>query len=259
MVPPFLAYFAADTQDEGLLQESVNQCTLYRQVLQANITDAWKGVWSHIIGPEDQDLGLWSTGNGWAAAGMTRVLATVLKSNWTQDTNWTQTATASLTQYIKEIIDGAIHSNMDQGLLRNYYNNPNSNPHSFGELSGSSLLAATTYRMAVLQPSTFTSTYVTWADSIRQILGGQNSSGTPHITSSGIVNPVVNPYDWQDTTPYDAASPEGNTFVMLLYAAWRDCVNAGNCTTNLGDSMSAFALFDPRSQYCRLRRRSGLF
>lgn len=258
MVPPFLAYYAADAQDEDLLKQSVEQCTLYRQVLQANITDDWKGVWSHIVGPNDQDLGLWSTGNGWAAAGMTRVLATVMKSNWTQDYDWKQNAISSLTQYIKEIVDGAMHTSEDQGLLRNYYDSSTDNL-GYGEASGSALLASTVYRMAILQPSTFTSAHLTWADNIRHVLGKSDSKGNSHITSNGVVTPVVNPYDWLASAPYDAASPEGNSFVILLYAAWRDCVIAGNCGVDLNDPTLSSALLDPRSQFCRLRSRRGIY
>ncbi|KAG6807384.1 hypothetical protein H0H93_001641, partial [Arthromyces matolae] len=68
MAPPFIAYYAADTNDASLLQESVNQCSLYRQILQSNTTASYHGVWEHIIGPQSQDTGIWSTGNGWAAA-----------------------------------------------------------------------------------------------------------------------------------------------------------------------------------------------
>ncbi|KAF4616803.1 hypothetical protein D9613_008400 [Agrocybe pediades] len=36
MVPPFLAYYAVDKGDQALLQETINQITLYRQVLSPN-------------------------------------------------------------------------------------------------------------------------------------------------------------------------------------------------------------------------------
>lgn len=229
MAPPFLAYYAADTRDESLLKETVRQCSLYRQILRPNITDPWKGVWHHIAGPQNQDLGYWSTGNAWAAAGLSRVLATVAKSTWLQDHGWKQSATDSLTQYIKEIIDGAMNSPKDRGLLRNYLNDRNSQGHGFGEISGSALLAATVYRMAVLQPSIFQSSYIGWADDIRKVISGRDSRNNPHVTSWGGVVPAVNPYAWLDTRPYLSGSPEGNSFVILMFSAWRDCVKAGKC------------------------------
>ena len=231
MVPPFLAYYAADKEDLQLLQDTVRQCQLYREVLQPNTTAAYKGAWMHIIGPESQDTGIWSTGNGWAAAGMARVLATVMKASFISDLAWKQQAINNLTQYIKEIIDGAMNSSMDGGLLRNYLNDLNSDAHGFGEISGSSLIAATIYRMAILQPQVFGSRYTAWADDIRTTLGGQGADGKPHITTTGIASPAVNPLGWQDTTPVTTGSPEGQVFVVLMYVGWRDCVKADICSS----------------------------
>ena len=78
----------------------------------------------HIMDPQNQDTGLWSTGKGWAAAGMTRVLATFLKSPFAQQLNGTAQADGvkGLTGYIKEILDGAMSSPMSFGLLRKYLN-----------------------------------------------------------------------------------------------------------------------------------------
>lgn len=61
-----------------LLQASYDQCRLYRNYLR---TDS--GLWRHIVlGSYGTDPGLWATGNAWAAAGMLRVLATLLNSNY---------------------------------------------------------------------------------------------------------------------------------------------------------------------------------
>ena len=236
MVPPFLAYYAADKGDLQLLKDTVRQCQLYRQVLQPNTTAAYKGAWMHIIGPESQDTGIWSTGNGWAAAGMARVLATVMKASFISDLAWKQQAISNLTQYIKEIVDGSMNSSLDGGLLRNYLDDLDNKAHGFGEISGSSLIAATIYRMAVLQPQAFGSRYTTWADKIRTTLGGQSAGGDPHITAKGIAAPAVNPLNWLDTSPVTTGSPEGQVFVVLMYAGWRDCVKAAKCSTGTGGS-----------------------
>ncbi|KAK1231616.1 hypothetical protein PQX77_005261 [Marasmius sp. AFHP31] len=77
MAPPFIAYYAVTTQNLALLQQSVDQCRLYREILHQADTNLWK----HIVNPTSTpDPGLWSTGNAWVAAGMTRVLATVMKT-----------------------------------------------------------------------------------------------------------------------------------------------------------------------------------
>ena len=228
MAPPFIAYYGAATNDESLLLEAAEQCVLYRQILQANTTATYKGVWEHIIGANSQDLGLWSTGNAWAAAGATRVLATVMKAPIAYSCSWRSEVIEKLTEVIKEIVDGAMNSPPDGGLLRNYLNDTVT-AHGYGEISGSSLLASVVYRMAVLQPAYFTWEYIEWAEGIRTLLGQNDAHGNPHVTADGIVTPAVNPLNWYDTTPFTKGSPEGQNFVVLLYAAWRDCIQTGMC------------------------------
>ncbi|TFK33972.1 Six-hairpin glycosidase-like protein [Crucibulum laeve] len=226
MAPPFLAYYAVATSDINLLRLTVTQCGLYRQVLRSNTTASYKGLWTHIQGPQSADPGLWSTGNAWAAAGMTRVLATVLKAPIAHEPKnrvWQSTAVLQLNTWIKEILDGAMHAPADDGLLRNYLNDTSGDGHGFGEISGSSLLAATAYRVALMQPKVFGTKYINWADGIR----GTLSRG--HVESDGRVVPAVNPLGWGDTTPYTNGSPEGQNFVVLMYAAWRDCIWVGKC------------------------------
>lgn len=235
MAPPFLAYYAVHTSNLTLLQDTVEQCRLYRQILQGQEDN---GSWMHIIGPAHLDPGLWSTGNAWAAAGMTRILATVIKAPHSlfatkKDTQWKSGAIDSLTGWIKEILDGAINSPMENGLLRNYLNDISGDGHGFGEISGSTLLAAVAFRVAVMRPDVFVGPskhsegkgkYLDWAEGIREILGQKG-----HITNNGTAIPAVNPLGWDDTTPFLAGSPEGQNFVVLMYAAWRDCSEAGIC------------------------------
>ncbi|KAI3615445.1 hypothetical protein WG66_011933 [Moniliophthora roreri] len=212
MAPPFIAYYGLDKSDASLIKEAVEQCKLYREVLLSQYPKLWK----HIVGNIHPDAGIWSTGNAWAAAGMTRVLATVLRApsslvSSSQKRTWTD----ELTSMIKEIIDGALISPDDNGLLRNYLDDTT----WFGEISGSSLIAAVVYRMAVLQPKVFGyHPYLEWADATRETLG------EGHVTSEGIARPAVNPLGWGDREPFVTGSPEGQNFVVLMYAAWRDCV-----------------------------------
>ncbi|KAF9254687.1 hypothetical protein L218DRAFT_885743 [Marasmius fiardii PR-910] len=236
MAPPFIAYYGAATGDLRYLEEGINQCGLYRQVLR-DVTRS--NLWKHIVGPTHPDPGVWSTGNAWAAAGMTRVLATVLKApgSVVPSEGWRDGQVRKLTGWIKEIVDGAIHSDDDGGLLRNYLNETDdSDGHGYGEISGTSLLGAVVYRMAVLQPRTFGGRYVEWADGVRRTLSGSDEDGKPHVTENGIVTPAVNPLDWGDTVPFTSGSPEGNNFVVMLYAAWRDCVGSGKCDPPRGVS-----------------------
>ncbi|KAF8799761.1 hypothetical protein BYT27DRAFT_6852588 [Phlegmacium glaucopus] len=243
MAPPFLAYYGAATNNASVLRESVEQCRLYRQVLLANTTsgpytppvshpDVASGLWVHIVGPVSADPGIWSTGNAWAAAGMTRVLATVLKapSHLYQDqptsasdlaVSWKNQAVNDLTTFICEILEAAMLMPMDDGLLLNYLDDT----QWFGETSGTALLASVAYRLSVLAPSlhiepAVVDNYVQWAEDIRSVFG------QGHITSNGTATPAVNPLGWGDKKPWTAGSPEGQNFVVMMYAAWRDCVVA---------------------------------
>lgn len=227
MAPPFIAFYAADKNNETLLYESVKQCGYYREVLQSNTTQPYNGAWRHIIGPNHQDYGHWSTGNGWAAAGMLRVLATVMKAPVAQNASWKEGAIYNLTTWITEIIDGAIGSSMAAGLLRNYFDDMDPKAHGFGEVSGSSLLASVVYRMAILRPDVWKESYVSWAEGIRRVLGGKDAYGNPHVTADGIVTPAVNPMNWLDPLP--GRSPEAEAFVLIMYSAWRDCKMEGSC------------------------------
>jgi rhamnogalacturonyl hydrolase YesR len=205
MVPPFLAYYGVASKDEATLKEAARQCGLYRDVLVTK-----DGPWLHIVGDHVQDEQLWSSSNGWAAAGMARVLATMVKSRYKDST---KDAQRSLISMIKGILDGVIKFDTDSsGLLRNYVNDTT----WFGEISGTSILAATAYRMAVLDPATFGKRYTEWAGKKMDVVDKLIDAKT------GIVSPAINPLNWHDRTPYTSGSPEGQSFVVLLHAAYRD-------------------------------------
>ena len=100
---------------------------------------------------------------------------------------------------------------MDDGLLRNYLNDTT----WFGEISGTGVLAATVYRMAVLDPATYVPKYTKWADKLRIAVAA-------HVRDDGIISPAVNPLGWGDREPFTTGSPEGQSFGTMLYAAYRD-------------------------------------
>jgi rhamnogalacturonyl hydrolase YesR len=136
-----VAYQAVQKNNVSLMAETVRQIGLYRDVLKGGNLN-----WQHIIGPQSQDTGLWSTGNGWAAFGMCRVLHTLQK--WPASSGSLGSQAGQLKSWIKEILDGAMGSGTDNGMLRNYLNDGS----WFGEISGTALLTAIAYRMAVNDP-----------------------------------------------------------------------------------------------------------
>jgi hypothetical protein len=184
-----VAYFAVQQNNASLTAVTVTQCGLYRDVLKTSQFDNWQ----YIIGPQSQDTGLWSTGNGRACYGMVRVLHTL--QNWSGSSSMTPEV-SQLKGWIQEILDGAMLSGFYNGLLRNHLNDDT----WFGEISGTALLTASAYRMAVNDLGMFPQQYITWADTNRQSLS--NQEGT-----DGVFAPAVNPYAWLDTTEYDSGSP----------------------------------------------------
>ncbi|KAI1273633.1 hypothetical protein F5Y07DRAFT_376174 [Xylaria sp. FL0933] len=210
MAPPALAYWAIQDANQTLLRVAIEQCLLYRDVLAVPHGADAAGLWHHIIGPQNQDLGIWSTGNAWAAAGMARVLATAKKSPWARAL---ASDLKSLTATIRHILDAAIaldNAEPREPLLRNYLNDTS----WFGELSGTTLLTATAYRMAKLEPASFGHKYVVWANEKRKGV-------LKRINEDGLLSPVINPLDWHDRTPA-TASPEAQSFAVLMFAAYRD-------------------------------------
>jgi len=207
-----VAYLAVQNNDASLMATTVTQCGLQRDVLKTSQFLNWQ----HIIGPQSQDTGLWSTGNGWAGHGMVRVLHTLQK--WSGSSSMTSQA-GQLKTWIQEILDGAMLSGFDGGLLHNYFNDAS----WFGEISGTAMLTAIAYRMAVNDPRMFPQKYITWADTNRKAIARYQGS-------DGIFSPAVNPYNWLDRTKYTSGSPEGQAFTVYLYTAYRDCVAAGVCS-----------------------------
>jgi hypothetical protein len=63
MAPPFMAYYAAATNNKTLLKYTVDEIGRQRQILQLGGSANYSGLWQHIVGPRSQTLGLWSTGN----------------------------------------------------------------------------------------------------------------------------------------------------------------------------------------------------
>ncbi|KAF9693203.1 hypothetical protein EKO04_008616 [Ascochyta lentis] len=213
MVPPTLAYQAVATRNQGLLREAFNQITLYRNFLQDKST----GLWRHIAGART-DAGSWSTGNGWTLGGIARVLATI--KHWPTSAGWTAEQ-QNLTQYAKEIVDGAIEVGPEtrSGLLRNYI----STTSSFPEAAGTAMIAANIYRLAVLVPDVFAEPqYLSWADARRAAV-------VKAVGSGGAIAPVINPYKYAENAPHGQVSPEAQSFGVLLYTAYRDCICSGYC------------------------------
>ncbi|KAK4686019.1 hypothetical protein P7C73_g4107, partial [Tremellales sp. Uapishka_1] len=129
MVPPFLAYYGALTGNATLMSYAANQITLYRTALKQS-----NNLWNHIAGGSGtSDPNIWSTGNAWVVAGITRVIATLQHSGQDMSSEISQ-----LQGYAEEILTAAEPYITGNGLLRNYMIDNT----SFEDTSSSALFAA---------------------------------------------------------------------------------------------------------------------
>jgi len=202
MAPPFMAYFGALQNDSGglaILQIAYDQILLYRQAL----FDQDVSLWRHIAYGSLEDTGHWATGNAWAAAGMMRVWAIINQSSF----SWQmQSQKDNLTQWIDEILTGVWSHQQSNGTLLNYVDQPG----SFADSASTALLAATTFRYSLL-------TYDAKHDAaaMRAL-----SLVWQSIDQNGWLLNVVNPLSFTQPLPAGAHSPEAQSFVLLLAAAW---------------------------------------
>ncbi|GAA5948394.1 hypothetical protein JCM3765_001405 [Sporobolomyces pararoseus] len=217
MVPPFLAYYGALTENTSLLDAAYDQCRLYRQYLLApNI-----GLWRHIALGDSPDPGLWSTGNGWAANGMLRVVGALQNSDYKDQYS---SQIRDLMSWTQEIVDAAWKQPMRNGLLYNYLNETT----SFAECAGTAALSSATFRHSQLSSDYSKTSSLTAAESAYQTL--LNS----HLSSpQGVLSPVVNPMDYSsqlNNVKSDGSgnvSPEGEAFTLLMESARREWIQGG--------------------------------
>ncbi|KAH8113157.1 hypothetical protein DFH11DRAFT_365152 [Phellopilus nigrolimitatus] len=224
MVPPFLAYYGATTANQSMLAAAYTQVKLYRGYLRDSGAG---GLWKHVVlGSDFQDPGHWSTGNGWAAAGMLRVLGTLAGSQYA---NAMKSERKDLAKWVGEIHDAMYAHVRSDGLFNNYADNAS----SFADASSTALLAATVYRTALLTqtykhlPAAEAARAALWAPSAGVGAAFANASSLAamtHFSANGWLAPVVNPNAFGSQ---GSESPEAQAFVLLMYAAWRDWAAAG--------------------------------
>ncbi|TFK35178.1 Six-hairpin glycosidase-like protein [Crucibulum laeve] len=242
MVPPFLAYYGVVSQNRTLLEDAYTQIKLYRNYLRDSKANMWKHV---LLGTSGNDEGFWSTGNGWAAAGMLRVLATIKQSEFA---NSMKNEQKDLGAWTREILDGIYpHADPSTSLFTNYADQPATADGNFLDAASTALVAAATFRLAVLWNDV---KHVPNAEKARVALfspannasdsGNSTSSlnGFQHLTSEGWLTPVVNPHSYGEQ---GKESPEGQAFVVDLHSAWRDWVADGAKGANAAARMKAGA------------------
>jgi rhamnogalacturonyl hydrolase YesR len=190
MAPPFLA--AA-----GAPQEAVRQIEGMRRLL-------WlpdKQLYAHQWDDGTQAFlraDCWGVGNGWAAAGITRVRRS-LPEGMTEES-------AHLEGYIQEVVDGCLAHQRADGL----YHDVIDDPSTFVETNLAQMLAYTIYRG--VQGGWLDVAYLERADRMRQAAHAK-------VDRRGWVQGVCG----APTFDHPGTAPEGQAFFLLMEAAHRDC------------------------------------
>lgn len=189
MCPPFLAVM-------GYFREAIFQVDGLRKYL----WDPEKKLFSHIYDCglkkfERQDF--WGVGNGWAAAGMTRVLRALPQN--------LKSERAKLKTYIKHLLDGCLKHQRPDGLFHDVLDRS----ETFVETNLAQMLAYTIYRN--IQMGWLQREYLKAAEAMRRAV-------LKKVDSFGYVNDVCGSPLFQSA----GVATEGQAFFLLMEAARRD-------------------------------------
>ncbi len=193
MLPPFLA--AA-----GDFQEAMKQIIGYRKYLY-NEKDQ---LYSHMWDEEKKWLNradYWGVGNGWSAAGMTRVLKTLPDSM--------QAEKKLLIGYIQDVIDGCLKYLRQDGLFHDVVNKP----ETFVEVNLSQMLCYSIFRGVAA--GYLDSSYLNPTEIMRK-------AANDKVDKLGYVHDVCGVPSFD--RPYFA--PEGQAFYLLMETAYCDLVES---------------------------------
>lgn len=189
MLPPFLAV-------AGHPQEAMKQILGCRKILR----DPVRKLYSHIWDEDRQAFArqaLWGVGNGWAAAGMTRVLRAL------PDTM--QKEKDQLAEFIRELVDAALPWQRPDGLFHDVLDDPG----TFVETNFAQMLAYTIYRGVA--GGWLARSSLTKADALRAAVHTK-------VDAFGLVQGVCGAPRFD----HAGTATEGQAFFLLMEAARRD-------------------------------------
>jgi unsaturated rhamnogalacturonyl hydrolase len=189
MLPPFLA--AAGEFDEALRQIEGYRKYLYHKQDQ---------LYSHVWDDPDKKFvreDFWGVGNGWTAAGLTRVIK-LLPDERSEDKK-------RLIGYVREVVDGCLKFLREDGLFHNVINKPD----TFVEVNLSQMISYTIFRgvaAGYLEP-----VYLEKAEKMRK-------AANDHVDNLGYVQNVCGIPDFNRSY----VAPEGQAFYLLMETAAKD-------------------------------------
>lgn len=189
MLPPYLAV-------AGQPAEAFKQVAGYRRILQ----DPAKRLYSHIWDDDLQEFrrkALWASGNGWALAGMTRLVRTLPASMSAEK--------AQLVAWIRELVEAALPYRRPDGLFHDVLDEPS----TFVETNFAQMLGYALYRGVA--GGWLAAAYRDAAESLR-------AAAISKVDANGLVQGVCGAPRFEKA----GTSTEGQSFFLLMESARRD-------------------------------------
>lgn len=195
MAPPFLAV-------AGEPDEAVRQIEGYRSLLWNKENKLFSHQWDNVKKTFSRKA-FWGVGNGWAAAGMTRVIRKLPNSH--------EKDRLRLASYVHELLEGCLTHIRSDGFFHDVIDNP----ETFIETNLSQMLSYTIYRG--IQEDWLPNTYFSLAEQMRHAVHSK-------IDQQGFVQDVCgSPFFNRPGT-----ATEGQAFFILMEAARRDLLKTDN-------------------------------
>jgi unsaturated rhamnogalacturonyl hydrolase len=189
MAPPFLAVAGASA-------EAVKQVEGLRRILWNKPARLFSHIWDE--GKKDfERKAFWGVGNGWAAAGMTRVLRALPEGMKAEKTR--------LAGYLREVLDGCLEHRRPDGFFHDVLDDQK----SFVETNLSQILSYTIFRG--VKGGWLPSSYLKDADIMRR-------AARSKVDDLGYVRDVCG----SPTFEAPGVATEGQAFFILMEAAARD-------------------------------------
>lgn len=189
MLPPFLAV-------AGQSEEAVKQVMGYRKIL----LDPEKKLYYHIWDQDRQRFErklLWGVGNGWAAAGMTRVVR-ALPDNMTEEKD-------QITGYIRELLDAVLKYQRADGLFNDILDDPS----TFVDTNSAQMFAYAIFRG--VKGGWVDKSYLKYAEMMRK-------AAHKKVDAFGIVQGVCGAPNFDRA----GTATEGQACYLLMEAAYND-------------------------------------
>jgi rhamnogalacturonyl hydrolase YesR len=192
MCPPFLAV-------AGQPVEAVKQIEGIRKALWNEKARLYLHIWD-VEKNRFEDAEFWGVGNGWVAAGITRVIK-ALPAGMRADKQ-------RLIAHVTELIDGCLAHQRPDGLFHNFLDKP----ESFVETNLSQMLAYSIYRGAAA--GWLDRSYLKRADKMR-------AAAHAKVDQYGFVQGVCGSPEFG----HAGTAAEGQAFFLLMEAAHRDLLS----------------------------------